>query len=165
MTFAGRGYHDQNVGAEDLSIAIKRWEWGRVHHGPFTNIYYLSEPHREKPQSLWIVCRQGRPEVVEENLLPSSWSKHRWSRFGIRHNAEIRLADRVAGDTAGRFTRRCVDDGPFYRRWLSDFSVYGGSSTPGNGFHLVQGISELLNTRNLHKPWFNWMIPYRLKRP
>jgi hypothetical protein len=27
------------------------------------------------------------------------------------------------------------------------------------------GIAELLDTRNLHKPWFNWMIPYRLKWP
>jgi carotenoid 1,2-hydratase len=165
LTFSGRGYHDHNAGAEDLSIAMKRWEWGRVHHGPFANIYYLSEPRRGESQSLWIDCREGRPEVVKEDLQPSSWGAYRWSLFGIRHNSMMRLADRLDGDTAGRLTGRCVDDGPFYRRWLSEFSVYPGSSAPGNGFHGVQGISEVLDTRNLHRPWFNWMIPYRLKWP
>ena len=39
------------------------------------------------------------------------------------------------------------------------------SDPVGNPSVNVTGIAELLDTRNLHKPWFNWMIPYRLKWP
>ncbi len=60
-------------------------------------------------------------------------------------------------------TSACVDDGPFYRRWLAEFEVDGRRGGPADG--RSQGIAELLDTRNLHKPWFNWMIPYRLKWP
>lgn len=49
-----------------------------------------------------------------------------------------------------------VDYGPFYLRWLSDFTVGGESAV---------GSSELLEARILHKPWFNLMIHYRLKSP
>ena len=56
-----------------------------------------------------------------------------------------------------------VDNGPFYMRWLSEFA----SDPQGEGRlgGVNRGLGELLATGNLHRPWFNWMIPYRLKRP
>jgi carotenoid 1,2-hydratase len=161
--FVGRGYHDHNAGAEDLSIAIKRWEWGRVHRGPFANIYYWCQPSRGSSQSIWIVCRDGRPEVVMEGFELDRVGRQRRNVFGVRHEIGLRFSDGQQ-NTAARWTGRCVDDGPFYLRWLADFHIYQ-SEAPGNPVHGAQGIAELLDTRNLHKPLFNWMIPYRLKWP
>jgi carotenoid 1,2-hydratase len=161
LTFAGRGYHDHNAGAEDLSIAMKRWEWGRVQDGSFTNVYYRSEPHRGRPQAVWVVCRDGRPELVRERttleVVPDG---ARRNVFGVRHARSLRVADR--GVRLVRENRACVDDGPFYLRWIADFDV---DDTSGNRASKTTGIAELLDTRNLHRPWFNWMIPYRLKWP
>jgi len=161
LAFAGRGYHDHNAGAEDLSVAMRRWEWGRVHRGPMTQIYYRSEPRRGPSRSLWISCRDGRPEVVREEL-DVAGSGRRRNVFGVRHEAELRLT----GGTSwiARSTGACLDDGPFYRRWLADFTVSDGEEWKDPGQE-VPGIAELLDTGNLHSRWFNWMIPYRLKWP
>ena len=162
LTFDGRGYHDHNAGAEDLSIAMKRWEWGRVHRGPFTNVFYHSEPRRGGAKTLWIGCRQGRPEVVREGLQVTGGRPDGRNVFGVRHHRALRVTDGT--NALFRWTSgRCVDDGPFYRRWIAEF----GSIGPEEGHRLATtpGIAELLDTRNLHRPWFNWMIPYRLKWP
>lgn len=160
LVFAGRGYHDHNAGAEDLSIAMRRWEWGRVHSGSFADIYYRSEPHRGEPRALWIVCRDGRPDLVREGSVEVLTDTQRRNVFGVRHAATLRVEDRAA--KLVRRNRALVDDGPFYLRWLAEFDVEDGSGDRRSG---GLGIAELLDTRNLHRPWFNWMIPYRLKRP
>jgi carotenoid 1,2-hydratase len=161
MAFDGRGYHDHNAGAEDLSIAMRRWEWGRVHHGRFTHIYYRSEPHRGPSQTLWIVCVDGGPRVVKEGQEFLANGPRR-NVFGVRHHAGLRISD--GRNHILRGSGRCVDDGPFYRRMLAPFES-PVSDLEENPFANVTGFAELLDARNLHKPWFNWMIPYRLKWP
>ena len=163
LTFSGRGYHDHNAGAEDLSVAMRRWEWGRVHHGALTNIYYTSEPRRGEARSLWLTCRDGRPEVIREGpeidgVVPKG------SIFGLRHDSRLLICEGL--DSLSRSTGPCLDDGPFYRRWIADFALQGvGAGVEGDRTAEARGIAELLDTRNLHKPLFNWMIPYRLKWP
>ena len=159
MAFSGRGYHDHNAGAEDLSVAMKRWEWGRVHVGPLTHVYYRSEPHRGEPRALWITCRDGRPETIRESATFEPRALRR-NLFGIRHPGGVRVSD--GPSSLERTNQRCVDDGPFYLRWLADFEVHEASG-PSGARHL--GMAEWLETRHLHRFWFNWMIPYRLKRP
>ncbi|WP_435005284.1 hypothetical protein P12x_003179 [Tundrisphaera lichenicola] len=161
LDFAGRGYHDHNAGAEDLSVAMRRWEWGRVHSGPMTQIYYWSEPHRGESRSLRIACRDGRVESVQDDLRPSGDGPERRNVFGIRHREDLRFEEDASRLT--RSTRACLDDGPFYRRWLADFRV-DSIENPAELCKKTVGIAELLETRNLHRSWFNWMIPYRLKR-
>ncbi len=157
MAFAGRGYHDHNAGAEDLSVAMKRWEWGRVHRGPATDIYYASEPRRGLRQTLWVTCLDGRPVEIREDLTGTGLDRGQRNVFGVRHQRILAFAE--GPRRLLRYTGPCVDDGPFYRRWIADFLEVAGADRG------VPGIAELLDTRNLHKPWFNWMIPYRLKRP
>jgi len=161
-TFAGRGYHDHNAGAEDLSVAIRRWEWGRVHRGPLTDVFYVSQPRRGAPRSLRIACRDGRPEVVSDGAEVRGIGRRAGNVFGLRHDRTLEIADGTS--RLARETGPCLDDGPFYRRWLADFTVTGPGEGPGPT-PKATGIAELLDTRNLHRPWFNWMIPYRLKWP
>lgn len=157
LSFQGRGYHDHNAGVHDLTIAMRRWAWGRVHDGSATHVYYHSEPKPGlgTPNSLWITYQDGRPEYAREHVLVKS-EGIRGNLFGVRHGRRLVLTD--GSDSLTVNFGRCVDDGPFYRRWVSTFRV-GSSGT------VRDGVSELLDTRNLHSPWFNWMIPYRLKRP
>jgi carotenoid 1,2-hydratase len=152
--FVGRGYHDHNAGSLEISLAMRRWAWGRVHLGPSTHIYYHCETRSGTKVGLWITCEEGEP--VEVRPLSSSEEEGRSGNiFGVRHGQSLKIE---AGQSWLRDHRLlCVDDGPFYRRWVTRFERSDGASAPG--------ISELLDTRNLNRPLFNWMIPYRLKRP
>lgn len=163
LEFLGRGYHDHNAGAEELSIAMKRWRWGRVHCGPWTSVYYQSQPHDAAEQSLMIHCLEGEPVELlsgaELQVDPQDWAR---STFGIAHERELLLRSKSSQSAVSiaRRHRHLVDAGPFYLRWVSDFDI----QRDGRQWN-ARGICEHLETRNLHRPWFNWMIPYRLKRP
>ncbi len=154
LDFRGRGYHDHNAGSEEISLAMRRWAWGRVHDGPLTQVYYHATPHQGPSQGLWITCHDGRPETILDDARFLDEGRC-GNVFGIRHGRSLHVHDGERGLRDRRDV--CVDDGPFYRRWVSTFEGVGNGPS--------QGISELLVTRNLHRPWFNWMIPYRLKRP
>ena len=155
LTFRGRGYHDHNAGEQEISRAIRRWEWGRVHHGPLTDVYYFSQPHDGPRQALHLTCRDGRPESIRT---PTEVRGTRPTRniFGVRFDRDITIRD--DSGTLRCHHETCLDDGPFYRRSLTRFAF--GSNEIDSA-----GISELLDTRNLNRVWFNWMIPFRLKRP
>ena len=154
LIFRGRGYHDHNAGSEELSLAMKRWQWGRAHVGEATEIYYEAEPRAGRRRGLWITCERGRPVVVREPIEVATAGRER-NIFGVRDPKTSRIE--AGGESLTRVNRRCVDDGPFYRRSLADFRRESSATA-------AVGITELLDTRHLHRPLFNWMIPYRLKR-
>ena len=160
LEFQGRGYHDHNAGSEELSLAMKRWEWGRVHDGTRTWVYYRSEPRHAPVQTLSILLQDGRPVEVRDDaqLVPR---RQRRNAFGVRYTNDFDVC------TEGSLLRvrhgSCVDNGPFYMRWLSEFA--SEAEEDGRRGGIPQGLGEMLATGNLHRPWFNWMIPYRLKRP
>lgn len=161
VDFLGRGYHDHNAGSEEISLAMSRWTWGRVHRGTRTDVYYRAEPRSSPASSVWITCRDGHPETVREAARFEESAARGGNVLGVRHGRTLRVSDGETGLLDER--ARCVDDGPFYRRWLGPISPWGdpepNRAAPGSG------ISELLDTRNLNRRLFNWMIPYRLKRP
>lgn len=159
LAFRGRGYHDHNAGAEELSLAMRRWEWGRVHHGLHTEIYYRAVPRDGRDQSLWITACEGRPAVIRDDVAFHGVQPRR-SLYGVRHDRELTCVEDREGGGFGRWNRHCVDDGPFYQRWLSLFR----GLDPDRDTE-VFGITEILDTRRLHHPFFNWMIPFRLKTP
>ncbi len=154
MRFLGRGYHDHNAGSDEISLAMKTWAWGRFHLGPSTEVYYQSETRTGLKTGLRITCDRGEPSRIA--TLDSATEEGKSGNvFGVRHGKSLRIQ---SGPTWLRDHRSsCVDDGPFYRRWVTRFETDGGNFAPG--------ISEYLDTRNLNRPLFNWMIPYRLKRP
>ena len=147
LTFRGRGYHDHNAGDDELSRSFHRWHWGRFHHGETTQIYYVSEPEPGQSQGLWLTCRNG--QVVER----LHGHQPRRTIFGIRYQNQLSFAPKELAWTLGK----PVDQGPFYLRWVGQSKAAGGEQS--------KGICELLQADKLHQPWFNWMIPYRLKQP
>jgi carotenoid 1,2-hydratase len=153
VDFRGRGYHDHNAGSEELSVALTRWRWGRFHAGQRTYIFYEAEPREGARQSLWVVCEEGRPVEVRDDVALRVEETRRHP-LGIRYGR--RLGFEPGGPPARWCHRDLVDYGPFYLRWLSELQLEGGN---------VIGITALLEAKALHQMWFNWMIPYRLKRP
>jgi carotenoid 1,2-hydratase len=152
LSFKGRGYHDHNAGDDELSRSFHRWHWGRFHHAETTEIYYVCEPAPGQSEGLWIECSEGRVKHVEpiERLTGQTPKK---TVFGIRYHEEMARTNQGMNWKLGK----PVDHGPFYLRWVSQ------SDQTANGHG--QGICELLQADFLHQKWFNWMIPYRLKRP
>ncbi|RUL86095.1 hypothetical protein TsocGM_16895 [Tautonia sociabilis] len=155
--FRGRGYHDHNAGAEALSSVMTRWEWGRVHHDDRTEIYSIAEPTRGPTQTLWLSCQNGKPVRICHQ--PARSMAQPWKNwFFMPYHGALTLTDDVDGQRLQRWNDHHLDSGPFYQRWLAEFR--------GPGFRSNRlGISELLDTRRLTHPLFNWMIPYRLRRP
>jgi len=152
LKFRGRGYHDHNAGDDELSRSFHRWHWGRFHHEETTRIYYVAEPQPGQSEGLWLTCRNG--QVVETSSferLEGQGPKR--TVFGIRYQNEL---SHPPEELAWRLGKP-VDQGPFYLRWVGQSDTKG----PGHG----RGICELLQADKLHQPWFNWMIPYRLKQP
>ncbi|MDX2035481.1 MAG: hypothetical protein SFX72_02430 [Isosphaeraceae bacterium] len=166
VDFLGRGYHDHNAGDEELSAAWKSWGWDRVHFDRFTAIHYDATPRRGPRHTPAILCRDGRAVVIRDSVEPLCKARAA-SRLRLRYPAELEVPGAtVASASDGesievpRITRRhsyLVDDGPFYLRWVSEFDV--------EGFGRFPGISEWFEGDRLNSRWFNWMIPYRLKRP
>ena len=161
IPFRGRGYHDHNAGELEISRAIRRWRWGRVHQGPFAHVYYSAEPHVGPTSNLWIICRDGRPEFLSEEAAMEESAQRAGNVFGVRHGRSLTIDQGRLGLIDLR--ARCVDDGPFYRRWVGPITPFTRGEEIEAPFSL--GISELLDTRNLNRRIFNWMIPFRLKRP
>ena len=151
LDFRGRGYHDHNAGALEMSRALRRWRWGRVHLGRRTHVYYHAEPRHGVSSTLWITCEDGRPVSVRDDVTIALDEPKRHP-LGIGYARSLS----IAGADASWRHAATVDYGPFYLRWLTEFRVGGETGV---------GIAELLDGDRLHRPWFNWMIPYRLKSP
>jgi carotenoid 1,2-hydratase len=163
LAFHGRGYHDHNAGSEELSTAMRRWTWGRVQHADTTEVYYHAQPQPGKgpSRSLWITCRAGRPESIREDVeVGEEHDRPTANLYGVRHGRRVRISDGTHGFWDERTA--CVDDGPFYRRWVGGYRPLAGSESVEIGPKVV-AISEILDTRRLLHPLYTWMIPFRLK--
>ncbi len=157
LDFQGRGYHDHNAGSAEISLAMRSWTWGRVHHGPLTEVFYQAIPQVGPPSSLWFTSRDGAPERMRDGVAVGG-SSPRLGAFGIR-SRRLTVLEAGPGERLECQNGPCVDDGPFYRRWVSTFRRSGEDP---EGY---LGISEHLEPKHLHHPLVRWMIPYRLKRP
>lgn len=158
LNFEGRGYHDHNAGSEEIRLAMKTWGWGRVHVDTDTFVYYFSDAKAGTRSDLVLKLRDGEPQLGQDYIIHAPWRKP--TIFGLLYPGQVALIpfDKNRREKPAVVVRmgKPVDAGPFYLRWVAEFTV--------NATHYL-GITEWLETRNLHRPWFNWMIGYRLKRP
>ena len=165
VEFVGRGYHDHNAGSEEIRLAMKTWGWGRVHIDSETFVYYFSDSHRGPRAELVLKLVDGQPQLNEKWIVHEPWLSRRLTMFGLWVPLRVGVVPMSAALTGGAPASgapiavnmgKPVDAGPFYLRWVATFTFHGNA---------YLGITEWLATKNLHRRWFNWMIPYRLKRP
>ncbi|WZO97379.1 hypothetical protein EP7_004411 [Isosphaeraceae bacterium EP7] len=158
LEFRGRGYHDHNAGAHELSVSVRRWGWGRAHLGDRTCVYYDSMTEDGNHRSLWL---SHAGEAQSESSSPAAiiMDEPARSGFGIPFPGLIRIS--ADGAEILVRPRSLVDSGPFYLRWISDWEIREATGEVCRG----TGIHELLDTRRLNHFALNWMIPFRLKRP
>lgn len=158
IDFEGRGYHDHNAGSGDMAASLRRWEWGRVHHGDLTDVFYEAEPRGGTAGTLRIRLRHGRPELVREPIEALSAGRRR-NPFGLTfdHGRCYLDADDLRG--FARWNDRPIDSGPFYQRWLADFERLEADGPP------VPGITEVLDGDRLRHPLWSRLVGFRLRRP
>lgn len=154
LKFQGRGYHDHNAGDDELSRSFEKWYWGRFHHDQSTTVYYVCESMSGQSEGLWLECDSGQVKSFD-SMKSLACQDPKRTVFGISYHEQMSSPDGLANWSLGK----PVDQGPFYLRWVSRHSQICPRSGHGLGF------SELLQANNLNRPLFNWMIPYRLKRP
>lgn len=169
VAFQGRGYHDHNAGVDEISLAMKRWHWGRVHAGADTHVYYHAIPWTGPTHSLWITLRDGAATRIIDpaNVTELAPARAHPLRFPQDHGLTVEPTC-LDGTKLVRYHRRAVDSGPFYTRWLSEFHIHQNglrASDLESGSPGTLGLSELLETRNLHTSLSRFMIPFRLKKP
>ncbi|HVS30604.1 MAG TPA: hypothetical protein VMS98_04020 [Thermoanaerobaculia bacterium] len=129
-SFAGTGYHDHNLGERSLQAQFRHWRWGRAHFRDETFVYYEADGVSALDQPV-------RDETLARNI------------YMLRYAETLR-----AGGYRIR-QRRIVDNGPFYLRFLSEFTSPSGQT--------VTGFSEVLRPRALEWKWFWPLLDSRVR--
>ena len=159
--FRGRGYHDHNYGSRPLTEGIRHWHRGRAHLEDATLVYYHMEPMVGSPMSLLAALEPGRQALVTEgaDFLTSAWRRR---ILCPRFPGAIKAG---AGDGSSRIAiagrvRSIIDWGPFYMRFLMDFSARVGPDRTLVGV----GISEYFDSRGLRNSLYRPLIKTRIHR-
>ena len=140
----GRGYFDQNAGAEPLELGFRRWTWSRSGTGGETTVLYDAERRRGPPLSLALrFDAQGgfetRPPPPVATLPRTRWGLHRATR------ADDGLASAL----------RSFEDTPFYARGLVAHTLFG---------ERVESVHESLSLDRFANPAVRLMLPFRMPR-
>jgi carotenoid 1,2-hydratase len=116
----GAAYHDRNRSASPLhELGFDRWLWSHVREGARDRIAYVMWPRGQRaPVAFGIELEAERPVKVER--LNATLVGHRCGRFGMRTWRELRLHQPGVTSAWLDFPlQHCVDDGPFYLRYLA----------------------------------------------
>lgn len=133
----GRGYHDGNLSRVGLTeLDLTRWTWGRLPHPGGDRIFYLLERRDGRRQQLLIDVGPGGDGTVQEPTV--AWGPLRRGRWGMTYPTRLTI-----GDT-GLDVRSCVDDGPFYQRFVVQGQVDGVRSV---------GVMEQVEVDRMDRGW------------
>jgi len=148
VTWNGSGYRDHNMGHRPLGADFGRWLWGRVHAENSTWIY-LAIPDGPQP-FVWLgrCTSHGLDNGLDIGMNPQLViERQRRTFMGLRVPHSVGVS---AHFDDGEYTVMCrndrtVENGPFYQRYLSLWSV--------NGQNVGRGMSEFLDAQRLRQPW------------
>lgn len=146
VQWSGMGYHDHNVGVRPMQADHGDWYWGRVHDADRT-IVYLATPGAQQP-SMWLGVADANGLHWCDNV---SFERHqrRISFMGLRYHRSIHCRGTLP--SGGSLDVVCVntnvvENGPFYQRYASDWTVNG---TPSK----QQGMSEYMDCARYRRAW------------
>ena len=129
-TFAGTGYHDHNVGERSLQRQFRHWRWGRAHFRDETFVFYEADG-------------------VSPFEQPIRDQQHARNVYMLRYAEKFTAGDFLVNQ------KRIVDNGPFYLRFLSEFTNPAGET--------VTGFSEVLRPAALDWKWFWPLLDSRVR--
>lgn len=151
---AGDGYHDHNVGWEPMKVAFSDWYWGRFHGHEGEMVYYVMRGSDG-------VIRPAAWLNLDGVLYASSeaaMEKRTVSRFGLIRSEILRFTFDHGMQTIVH-SQRCVDDGPFYQRFISRLDVQRPFD-PGFGW---RGITEYIRPERIQNRLFWPLVDMRIR--
>jgi carotenoid 1,2-hydratase len=157
VEFVGTGYADHNYGTRPLTEGIDRWSWGRVHFGESGVAVFYGTDLADGSRSNLLAIRRGAEKTSAGAA--DSFEAAAWRRRPLcpRYPSIIRVTRdgaRLEGSA-----RRIVDWGPFYMRFLTDFTL----SFADGGREQGLGITEYLDPRGLRRRIYRPLIRTRIR--
>jgi len=145
--WSGLAYRDHNTGRRPLQADFGDWYWGRV-HGPDATVVFLITPDAAEPFQFCGTVRQGADHVDAWTDLQVDLQRHRPTMMGLWAARTIVVRGRTADGTVHEaicHQQRIVENGPFYQRYLSHWTL--------DGVPQGQGTSEYMRADRLGRSW------------
>lgn len=160
IDFQGTGYHDHNTGQEPMKDEFRDWYWGRFHFPDHTLIYYVMNRKEEAQHRAWLL--DNNSTIVSE-YQEASLSDRNLTLFGLNPAHKIVLQHEQSRILVQQ--SRLLDNGPFYRRYLSDAFL----NLDGGTVQKSRGISEYIYPGRiywkLYWPFVDMRIRYQNEPP
>ena len=154
---AGRGYHDRNASSLPLhELGIQTWLWARAALPGRDRIVYALWPRGGAPVEVrgLDVCDDGRVETVHDLTLTTEGAAT--TLFGMPTWRRVTL-QRAGTQWLALDLTRCVDDGPFYLRYLPRATTADGPVTAASAEIIVPDRIDL----TLHRPFVRMRVSGR----
>ncbi len=161
IDFEGVGYHDHNSGHEPMAMKFEEWYWGRFHFPGTTFVYYIMNGNDGTQYLGWLIGNEL--ENLEYTFSGAELSDYSRSVFALETARKIKFEG--GGHQLHIQQSESVDNGPFYRRFLSEAFLRKDDGT----LLRSTGFSEYLKPDRIHHPLFrplvNMRIRYRAEKP
>ena len=145
--WSGLAYRDHNYGSRPLHGDFGDWYWGRVHAADRT-LVYLATPNAASPILFCGEVGEGASVLLPWTDVRMETDRMRPSMMGLITGRRITLTGTDPRGHEARLichNRHVVEDGPFYQRYLSDWSL--------DGIDLGRGTSEYMLASRLGAAW------------
>jgi len=161
VTFRGKGYHDHNTGQEPMKDEFKDWYWGRFHFPEHTLVYYAMNQKESHQYRAWLINHSDLSIVREfRDFILQDKSR---SLFGLKPAHKLLLSNDHVQILIQQ--NQLLDNGPFYRRYLSDAFLH----LDDQDVQKVQGISEYIYPERIYRklfwPFVDMRIRYQNEKP
>jgi carotenoid 1,2-hydratase len=150
----GLGYHDHNVGWEPMKDSFKDWYWGRFHGAEGEMVHYVMRDLEGGIRPAAWLNIDGIPyesisvAMVERSLTKFGLFRYETLRFSFDHGIQAIVK-----------SERCIDDGPFYQRFISSLDISGSDRA-----HMEwRGITEYIRPDRIHKKIFWPLVDMRIR--
>ena len=149
LQVSGDAYFDRNASEQALHhLGIEFWLWGHAPTEDGNRIFYvLWEKDNPRPLTLGYEV-DARGQLTERRDLTPVFEQQRRTVYGMRTWKRVELFDHGKSWMHVELTR-CVDNGPFYLRYITDTRVPDATATVGSAEVINPSRVDLLRHRPL----------------
>lgn len=158
--FDGVGYHDHNTGYEPMKDEFRDWYWGRYHFKSATLVYYVMNRQNLQQYRGWLIGNE-KGEILKR-FEDIELRDKGLSIFGLHVARKLVLGN---GSTRAVIQQSySLDNGPFYRRFMSEAFLSLGESVERS-----TGFSEYIYPSRIYWrflwPLVDMRIRYKKEKP